>query len=713
MPVFDSSSLDINSSYDEIQRRIAAIKAYNEARLNDTETEKTRGDSFFKSVQILAAPKSSVEANQSRNKRNQDTSFDKLVGLINQTSLGTGFTNSNQLIRKNLLELVFKMKGEIKQIVQEEAFRVLNCTAQETYQGFPSSGLSTIQSFSLLPQQDGIYVRVSDVDFNKSLIIKPQSPAGKLYYEQTGITSLAVFNNYAGREPFPMNLELNERLQQQNVTFRDEFSTYYNGRSRQAVFDIQYTTQNGQGASGDYFRIFLIDREGAPTGNTLNKLKFSANTIVDALGDYYQSIDIYDSKTFLGNLLNLATGMLGSSFSLQQIETSNKFITILNRILGICEPGSNEIDVSGVSKLSETDNLDDGFFEFTESELNDINNESQNQKQGVVEFVDCDNIKLPVDNSTLLNETQNLANNIDNLTVEQQIAEIERILDSIPQEWSQTGAGVGFDFSNPFNQSILKKIILALLSSVFTPKVLLPIFVFKQYLENTVVGFANQLITSANTIISSANTLINSANTINALAATQINDGVAFAKKFRKFVFNVVGRILNRFLELLFNMVKKNLLKLLREILRDIARTSKNARLKAINTLLDYGEVLVQGFINYRECKSLIQQIQRVINLLRTPKVPPRPIDLAFLALSDFLPGMSPERGVLNIIQYMQQYGQKTGPLPDGSPNRMVRFITAIEKGGYDEFVANGKLEGGVIVPPLTGGIVKIFGKPK
>ena len=59
----------------------------------------------------------------------------------------------------------------------------------------------------------------------------------------------------------------------------------------------------------------------------------------------------------------------------------------------------------------------------------------------------------------------------------------------------------------------------------------------------------------------------------------------------------------------------------------------------------------------------------------------------------------------------MEAYGLKVGPLPDGSPNRIIRFTTALQKGGYDEFIQNGKVSGGVIVPPITGGIVKIFGK--
>ena len=329
--------------------------------------------------------------------------------------------------------------------------------------------------------------------------------------------------------------------------------------------------------------------------------------------------------------------------------------------------------------------------------------------------MDCDNVDLPVNNNILLQQADILSTTIDSLPVEDQVAEIERLLDSIPQTWTQEGfGGISFNFENPFNQDLLKKIPVALFSSILTPKVLLPLFIFKEYLQNQVVGFANQLIVSGNSIISSANTLINSANTINALSTTFISDGVDFAKKFKKFVFRVIGRIMNKFLELLFIMLKKNILKLIRVIIKDIARTSKNAKLKAINTILNYAEPLIQGFLNYRECKSLIKQIQKILDLIRgEPKTPPNPLPNALLVLSEFLPGISPERGVLNTIEYMQAYGLKTGPNPDGSPNRMVAFTTALQKGGYDEFIENGKVEGTVFIPPLAGGVLKVFAKGK
>jgi hypothetical protein len=717
MPIFSNQSLDLGGGYEAISNRISALQSYNESRQLTQESDKKRGESLAQSIQALAGQKSSVEANQSRDKRNQPTSFDKLIQLINQSNPDSRFSNTEKEIRKNLLQLVFQLKGEIKKIVQEEAFRVLNCAQEQTYQGLSSGQTQNIPSLSLLPEQEGIYVRVGDIDWNKSLTLSATTRIGKLYYETTGITSLSSYNNYAGREPFPMNFELNQRLLNQNQTFKDEFGVNYNGRSRQGIFDIEYTAQNGVGASGDYFRVFLLDREGSPVTTSQNQatLQFSANTIVNAIGDYYQSIDIYNSKTFLANLLNLATGALVGGLSIQQIESQNKFTTILFRIMGICEPGSSEIDVSGVAKISELDNLDDNFFTFTETELNDINQVSSNQKRGIVQYVNCDNVDLPVNNDILLQQADNLSNTIDSLPVEDQVAEIEKLLDSIPQTWTQEGfGGIAFDFENPFNQDLIKKIPLALFSAILTPKVLLPLFIFKEYLQNQVVGFANQLIVSGNSIITSANTLINSATTINALSSTFIADGVDFTKKFRKFVFRVIGRIMNKFLEILFIMLKKNILKLLREIIRDIARTSRNAKLKAINAILNYAEPLIQGFLNYRECKSLIKQIQRILDLIRGEvRTPPSPLPNALLVLSEFLPGISPERGVLNTIEYMQAYGLKTGPNPDGSPNRMVAFTTALQKGGYDEFVQNGKVEGTVFVPPFTGGVLKVFAKGK
>ena len=125
MAIFNNQSFDISGGYGEIQSRISALQAYNESRQGQLEDERQRGNSLAQSFQILAGQKNSVEANQSRNKRNQEDSYTKLIQLINQSSSGTTFSNTNQQIRKELIGLVLKMKGEIKTIIKEEAFRSL------------------------------------------------------------------------------------------------------------------------------------------------------------------------------------------------------------------------------------------------------------------------------------------------------------------------------------------------------------------------------------------------------------------------------------------------------------------------------------------------------------------------------------------------------------------------------------------------------------
>jgi hypothetical protein len=120
------------------------------------------------------------------------------------------------------------------------------------------------------------------------------------------------------------------------------------------------------------------------------------------LGDYYQSIKVFDSRVFAANLINLLTGSLSVDLTSTQVEEQSKFILILNRIFGLCESGPKEIDVAGTSKISEYDNIGDEFFEFNEVDNNNINQFVNDALNGVVTFVECNNINVPVNNQVIL-----------------------------------------------------------------------------------------------------------------------------------------------------------------------------------------------------------------------------------------------------------------------------------------------------------------------
>lgn len=695
MPLLNSDPTDLTAGYKNISSQISAFQAYTAVSSASNDVDRTQGNSDAESQKSIATGLNQISDAQKRFQRNVPTSYDELLGLIKK-SQGNGSATSKEL-RKILLQTALKMEPYINQAVKEQALKLLGCSQEQTYKGINQLQINSVPSLSTLPVQEGVYVKISDIDFNKTLTIKPTSLVGKASYDATSLKPLNTYKNYKGKRPFPMNYELWSRTQNPKTTYKDEFEVFYNGGgTKQRIFDISYVNQDSLGNQGDFFRVFLINREGTPTGSTTSKLAYSAQTISKSLSDYYQSIKIFESKQFAGTLLNLLVGTLSSGLSITQIENQTKLALIINRILGKCEAGPSEIDVSGVAKVSEVDVDDNAFFEFDQIDLKNIDTITNNFKQNSIEYEECENIKFPVDNNSLLTQLGNL-DGIEDLAIEEQVSQIEGILDSIPNSLNQTTQSI--NFTNPFNQDVLKKIPVALAYTVLNPKVLLPIFTFKQVLENQVLGFANQLIVSGNTVVNVVNGLVQSASTINQLANPVIDDGVDFAKKLRQFIFGVVGAIANKFLEILFQVLKKNLLNLIRVILGDIAKTTKDVRIKKIQALLDAGEFLVTTFVavtNYRECKSLIAQIQKILKLISRQLPNTTPLSKSLVGLADYLPGTSPERATINAIEIAQKFGLPTGALADGQPNKMIFYQLATQKGLKFEDAANGVVDIGI-----------------
>jgi len=83
-------------------------------------------------------------------------------------------------------------------------------------------------------------------------------------------------------------------------------------------------------------------------------------------------------------------------------------------------------------------------------------------------------------------------------------------------------------------------------------------------------------------------------------------------------------------------------------------------------------------------------------------------IPIALLALTKLLPGFSPERAFINVIEELQSLGIPTGALPDGSPNLMLLYNLATHKGSDKEKSENGKLDAFGV---SALGPVEIFGK--
>jgi hypothetical protein len=291
---------------------------------------------------------------------------------------------------------------------------------------------------------------------------------------------------------------------------------------------------------------------------------------------------------------------------------------------------------------------------------------------GIVEFEDCDNVKLPVNTDQLIDELIRFRNNSDQ-TTEQSVSEIEKILDSISEnpEWKNllpNSASVKLTI----DKEIIKKIPIALVSSILSPKVLLPIFVLLQVIEK---GATNKITSQ----------LYNSGATINNQINNIVGDSVDFVKKFTRFVIEVTSQVNEVFLETLFEILKRDIFILVTSIVQDILKSKGLKKTSKILKYIQIAYVVIQLFNDFKKCNSLMDEILLLLNMINSTAIPGSQIPLPLLALSDLLPGYSVERATINVIENMQKLGLPTGPLPDGSPNQMVSFVKQLIQGSEDE----------------------------
>ena len=693
--------IDLSQGYNDVKSDINSIKTFIEVSKSAKKLKSTAGNSESPSIPDVASQLNKIATQQKRYLRQPPNSFNQLLDMIGLAN-GSG-SSTLQYLKKKLLQTVVKIEPDIKKIVSQEAIRAIGCTQEQTFEGFTTTQLE-LTPLESLPVGQGIYVPVQSMDIASILKINTTSKLGKVIYEKPAPSVQPnVFRPYGGLEPFPMNKEFNTRLTGPNYSnsYKGQYGKYYKGVSGQDLFDFQYSETNQFGVNQPCYRVALISKVNPTatiTGGTENK-------VVDFLEDYYATIKLFDSVDFTANLINLLSGAITMKANLgaDEIEKQSQFQLFLQRILGLCFDSRREIDVSGVSKVAELDGVDESFFELTEVDLRNIDITISNIQNGVVEFEDCGNVKLPVDFETLINELEGFREN-DNLSVQAQVQAIENITNSLFEnpDW-KVFLPTNIDLGIAVNKEVLKQIPLAVAGSVLSPKVLFPIFVLLRVVQNDSTGLYNQAVTSANTYVQSGNTVNGQVNNI-------VNNQVDFLKTFESFNIQVTSKIGAIFIRQLFDLLKKDIINLLSSVIKDIAKGSLDKKYLTIQRLTDIALILQQiarGVDDYRKCKSLVDNILSILKLLNGFARPGSKVPAALLLLADFLPGTSAERSTINVIKQLQAFGLPTGTLPDGSPNLMLLYNLASNQGQEKEKAQNGKIQA---IGTSPAGPVKISG---
>ena len=709
----------LSQGWQDINSKLNSLTTYKKVSQDSKQLESDAANSDEQSLDDVATQLNKIKEQQKRYQREVPTSMDQLLNVLGKTQ-GNG-SSSLKYLRKKVLESMVKMEPKAKEIIIDETIKTLGCSQQQTYPGFQLPQIDPIQYIQSLPASKGIYIPVTSIDFMGNLKIPVTSNIGKYFYEKPDPSTDPNFKPYGGNVNFPFNKMLNLRMDSGNISrnYSTEFGNFYNGRSSQNLLDIQYTTSNDLGISGDFFRVFLIDRNGSQS----NTMSLSGNTVHQFLADYFSTIKIVDPVNVAGTVLNYASGFVSmkGGFTYNSLNNTSKTELIMERIMGLCNDNRREIDVSGIAKIAELDGVDETFFEFNEVDLRKINNNINNIQKGIVTFEDCGTVELPVNSDTLLEEIINLRDSISGNTPEQTVTSIEKLIDSFTDNpsWKPL-LPTGYKADLKVNKGIIKNLPKAIASGILTPKVLLPVFVLLQVIETSARNKVNSYVSSANTIISSANTTVTSSNAILQSGTTfgqevdnVVDDGVDFFKKFKTFTISVIQKINAEFLKVLFEILKKDILNLLNVVIADIGRSATLKKYVKILRLVQLALIVIRLISDYRKCKSLVDDILNLLNLINSTFNNGNKLPTPLLFLTQQLPGFSAERALINGLELLQKKGMPTGDMPDGSPNLMNQFMDAMLKGSDKEEAENGTIDATVIVPPLAGGLLTVFAKSR
>lgn len=628
---------------DDIKSKIKSYSTQNETLDNSKVIKKIqKGASSFdlsKSEAMKTLNDIGDDVKQ-RAKEQVKTVFDDLVELFKETvpsNPAEGSKTIDFLIRQ-VLSASENTKTRLSEIVIDEVMKTAGCSEEQSFN--PS---------------DKLYIRVSQIDIRNLLKNDPNEGVWDVRYEK-GTPQNGVL-------PFQMNKELYRLTQNQGQFFSSnpQYGGKYIGKTGNPLMDIRYVDrrplQNGLIESGDFFEIDIANRS---TGNSVS----------DFLRDYYGSIEIIDFNAIIAEIMNILTNFIDISagFSKTEIEGESNFGKIIQRILGLCFDSTEEIDVQGTAKLSQLDNLDDSFFEMSSFDLKNIEEEIDNIINGVVEFEDCGKIKFPVDTESVTNQVRKVINISDN-NPKEKIDEFINSVESIAsnQNWQLTIPN-GLNINVAIKNDLLKNIPKGVLLSIISPKMLLGLMTVLSVVRN-------EFVTN--------------------LRIDSIKD---FIDNFKTFIVETMSKIASVFVEELFELLKKNIKQLVNTLLLEIIKESKFKQIQIISTVIFIITQTVSGIIDYRKCKSLVDEILNLLNLagagLGTV------IPSFALAGSSVLGGFSPTRAMAQVTENLQSLGLPTGDLPSGAPNVALQALQEQIKGTYEEQLKNGKVE--VFIPPLA-----------
>lgn len=588
--------------------------------------------------------------NKLKSYKNQaKTQLSSLVDLSIKTFDKPSGSDSITEVRNIFIRTVRKSKSRIQNFLTEEVKKTLGCSQEQTYTPSP------------------VYIPVSSIDiFGYTLQYSPFDFPGSLLYENT------PFN--PNLRPYSFNRELRHRLDNQGLSYFQEYNTQFIGISNQELFNITYVNKDGDNNDGDFYKVELKNR-------------VTGTNVFEFIGDYYSTIDILNLKEFYTNVLNALTGAIdfNRGFGYDDSREQYKWEIIVQRILGMCFDNKQEIDVSGVGKMDSLDQADENFDELDEIDELLIEEKIKNFLDGVIEYADCGNITFPINNTLLPNLLDPFNDN--NLVTSNPDFLAQSMLESLANnpEWKARIPN-SINLSAVINKEFLRIVLLSIVNTILSPKHLFPLVVMQKAL--------------------------------NAKASTP-QDKSQFVRFYRKFLMNLISKISTIFVEELLIEIKKNFKSVVQSLVTSQAQEILNKKKKNVATIItaiNIGLTIAAGIRDYRRCQSVVDELKRLLSLTqRLIGINPAQNPL-WNRLSFYKPGMSATSMMTRYIESLESNGIDTGDLPNGQPNLALINKKSEMQAHMDEQAENGRVSVGMssvdVYGLLSGGapIINLWG---
>lgn len=485
-------------------------------------------------------------------------------------------------------------------------------------------------------QFDSVRLKPKEFDFLNVLTVDPNSNVGKIVYEPSNTSTSK------------------EKVNRELYTTFSGTQYRFDTSSNKTLFDMNWS--NG-------------DQEFIISGLTQGT---SSVPVGDFLNDYYSSIELPDISgiTKMAMLMTIQGDSSETPLFTGALNDLNRLITKLCSVCGNPKKTNTLSNQNAIDLFNENDEDLELYFNFDDVEGIDLDDENARYRK-VLRFRDCNNFEVPVNTDLFedfvyLSGKKNL-NDLVNSTLNKVAA------DSFEQS---DGSSITLgDFQLSINNLFILNLPKALIMSVISPKIFLPIVVVYKLFKSVITSTASQVVETAK----------------------------EFMKKFHKLFSAIIKDLFWKFISEFWKRVKVDLLNFVLKLAQKILKNKLKRYYGVIGILIALlTKILEQGFDNCFDLfNAVISTLTSAINTSIPLKIPP-----VLLLITPFLPGYSPERAYMAAIEGMSAAGIPTGPI-NGEPNdfieahKKVIFAVNEEENNFGAFDA--------VTIPTPAGFMETF----